>query len=233
MELDLNREILSALEYAYAGKKDIKLHNVHKGVPVSYPATIQGFGGQSIVLQVNKFQLVCLTLDKYTFIQSELLPSIVKASLEDLDFHKTQVTLHNFAYTVDTIGKRAFIRVQPQEPIQVVLNNNVRKIQGRLVDISESGLGVVVVEQSPFSLGLLSRGASVLVTFRLPGEATDTLLAGTVRNAAREMDINSYRIGILVSPSRQAHETMLRFIARRKTRILAELDLLYTQLSQA
>lgn len=174
-----------------------------------------------------------MTLDKQTFIQCELLPSIVKANLEDFDFHKNQVILHNFAYTVDTIGKRAFIRVQPQELIQAELNNNVRKIRGRLVDISESGLGVVVAERSPFSLGLLSRGASVLVTFRLPGEAIDTFLAGTIRNIARETDINTYRIGILVSPSNQAHETMLRFIARRKTRILAELEVLYKQLSQA
>lgn len=233
MELDLNREILSALENVYAGKKEVKLHNDYKGVPVSYPATIQGFNDQGIVLKVNKYQLVCLTLEKHTFIQSEQLPSIVKASLVNLDFPKTEVTLHNFAYTVDTIGKRAFIRVQPQEPIQAVLNNNVRKIRGQLVDISENGLGVVTVEQSAYSLGLLRRGASILVNFRLPGEANDTLLAGTIRNIAREIDINSYRIGILVSPSRQAHETLVRFIARRKSRILAELEVLYSQLSRA
>ncbi len=232
MELDLHREIVSALEYIYAGKKEVRLHNDHKGMPVSYPAIIQGFGEHGIDFKVNKYQLVCLALEKQTFIQSEQLPSIVRARLIKLDYPKTEVTLQHFAYTIDTIGKRQNIRVQPQEPIQVVINDNIRKINGLLVDISETGLGVVTVGESVFSPTLLRRGASVLVVFRLPGEAGDTILAGTIRNMAREIDNASYRLGILIAPNSQAHETIARFISRRKTRIQAELDVLYTQLLQ-
>jgi PilZ domain len=232
MDLDLHREILSALEYVFAAKKEVRLLNVHKGMPISYPATIQELGEQGIVFKVQKYQLVCLALEKQTFIQSEQLPSIVRAKLIGLDYPKTEVTLQNFAYTLNTIGKRQTIRVQPQEPIQVLINDNVRKIKGLLVDISETGLGVVTVGAGVFSPNLLRRGAPILFTFRLPGETSDLFLAGTIRNTARDIDNVSYRLGIQISPDSQAHEAIMRFISRRKTRIQVELDVLYTQLSQ-
>jgi hypothetical protein len=232
MELDLHREILSALEHVYSGKKEVRLHNDHKGMPVSYPATIQGFGERGIVFKVNKYQLVCLALEKQTFIQSEQLPSIVKARLIDLDFPNTQATLQNFAYTLDSIGKRQNIRVQPPEAIQVVINVNARKIKGILVDISETGLGVKTLRENVFHQSLLRRGASVLVLFRLPSETSDTLLTGAIRNIAKEIDNESNRLGILISPNSKARESIARYINRRKTRIQAELDILFTQLSQ-
>jgi hypothetical protein len=232
MELDLHREIISALEYIYSSKKEVRLHNDHKGMPVSYPATIQGFGERGIVFKVNKYQLVCLALEKQTFIQSEQLPSIVKARLIDLNFPNTQVTLQNFAYTLDSIGKRQNIRVQPPEAIQVVINVNTRKIKGTLVDISETGLGVKTLKGNIFHQSLLRRGASILVLFRLPSETSDTLLTGTIRNIAKEIDNGSYRLGILISPNSKAREAIAHYINRRKTRIQAELDILFIQLSQ-
>jgi hypothetical protein len=232
MDLDLHREILSTLEYVYAGRKEVRLHNGHKGMPISYPATIQGFNDRGIIFKINKYQLVCLALDKQTFIQSDLLPSIVKAKLIDLDYPRAQVTLQHFIYTLDTIGKRELIRVQPQEPVQVNINDRYRKIKGTLVDISEVGIGVQTLVNIAYSSSLIRQGTAVQVSFRLPGETVETFMTGNIRSIAKEIQAETYRLGILISPNTQAREAIVRYISKRKTRILAELDALYSQLSQ-
>lgn len=232
MELDLHREILSALEYIFAGKREVKLHNDHKGMPVSFPAVILGFKDTGVVFKTNKYQLACLALEKHTFIQSDLLPSIVKARLIDMDFSHAEVILQNFSYTVSTIGKREFIRVQPPESIQAVLDHQAHKIKARVIDISEGGLGLVTTGGNIYSPGLLRRGSSVMVVLRLPGESAETFLAGAIRNLAKGGEPGSYRLGIQNSPNSQAREAIARFISARKTKILAELDSLYTQLSK-
>ncbi len=232
MELDLHHEILRVLKHVYAGKKEVRLYNDHHGVPVSHPATIQGFNERGVIFKINKYQLVCLALEKHTYIQSELLPSIVKARLIDLDFPIAQVTLQQFAYTVDSIGRREFTRVQPQRPILVTIKDNNRKMKGQLADISETGLGVQTIGPGAFGPVLMRPGASLSVSLRLPGYLTDILLPGKICNISREIEPGINRLGILISPDSQTHEAIASYVSQRKTSLLTEMVDLYMNLSQ-
>ena len=70
-----------------------------------------------------------------------------------------------------------------------------------------------------------------MIILRLPDEPAETFLAGAIRNLAKGSEPGSYRLGIQNFPNSQAREAIARFISVRKSKILTELDSLYTQLS--
>jgi hypothetical protein len=223
-----NSKILEIFARMAADKEEVRLINDHRGIPVVYEATAEGFQEPSVIFRVNKYQCVCLELERHTFIQSPSLPSILKARVADLDIVAGLASLTNFESAPETIGRRTIIRVQPKEPVVVSITYQGQKIRGTLVDVSSSGVGIYMVSAYIYNPGMLRKNEQISLTIRLPNEkgiVNDIRLAGSILYVNREK--GSFRLGINTSPETHARTIIAQYIALRQAEIMRELRTLY------
>ena len=163
-------EILGLFPQIKREKKEIKLINVYKGFPISYPGTVVAVGKKAIKVKTEAFQTVCLYLDKETYVQSDIFPAVVRANVVDLDFNKLEATLSTFKYVVGGIGHRTQVRVEPKVPMEGLIQSKERHtvVRGELADISLDGLAVYLKPQL-FTPRLYYKGAEIIIHTKLPG----------------------------------------------------------------
>jgi hypothetical protein len=224
-----NQEIRNQFANIQEKKEEVRLINDHRGIPINYEAMVEGFDEQGVIFRVNKYQCVCLELDRYTYIQSPSLHSIVKGRVVDLDIVTSQVKLSAFEYAAESIGKRNTVRVQPKEPMDVLLLYHGEKIRGRLADISSSGMGVFVMATYIYNPGLLRKGEQIQVVVKLPNDkgsaVNEVHLTGTILYLNR--DKGSYRLGVNMIVDAYAKTQIAQFVSNRQAEILRELRMLY------
>lgn len=165
-ELD---EIMNHFNQIAAANQELRLVNEYKGIPVSYGARITEVGRSSIRVKTEKYQIVCLYRERFTFIQALPLPRNVSARVMLLDVGKMEALLSKFVYTNPGMGERRQVRVEPETTITgfVTSDNTPLPIQGELADLSQDGLGVYI-RQSDYSPQYHVRGNPVRVYMQLP-----------------------------------------------------------------
>lgn len=221
-------EIMEAFAQIAAAREDVRLINDHRGIPVSYEASIISVQAASIVLRVHKNQCVCLELERFTYIQSPSLPAIIKGRVANLDFSSTLATLTSFERASETIGRRTLVRVQPKDPLDVMIIYQGQKIRGNLADISSNGIGVFMMSAYVRNPGVLKKSEQVQMVIRLPGEkgmGSEVRLVGTILYV--NPDKGSFRLGLNTNPEAHAKTLISQYVNQRQAEILRELKVLY------
>jgi hypothetical protein len=223
-----NLPVIEAFARLAAAQEPVRLINDYRGIPVNYEATVEEVQKNAVLFRVHKYQCVCLELERYTYIQSPSLPSILKARVADLDIVATRVALGHFETASATIGRRKMIRVQPKEPVEVLINPQGNKIRGSLVDVSSSGIGIYLLSAYIKNPGLLRKGERIHLALQLPNEQGGSNLLripGTILYVNPEK--GSYRLGIDSSPEAHVQSLISQYIAQRQAEIMRELRALY------
>jgi hypothetical protein len=223
-----NAKILESFARLAAEKQTVRLINDHRGIPIAYEAAVEQVQNSGVVMQVHKYQCVCLEIDRFTYIQSASLPSILKARVTNLDIVATLATLGNFEYASETIGRRNVIRVQPKDTIDVLILYGTQKIRGTLVDVSSSGIGIYMLSAYIYNPGMLRKNERIHLSLRLPNEKgilSDLRIPGSILYINREK--GSFRLGISTSPDPHAQSQISQYITHRQAEILRELRVLY------
>ncbi len=153
--------------------QEIRLVNVYKGFPISYPGTVTAVDRKSVQIKTNPFQIVCIYQDKETFIRASAFPTTVKGSVMRIHIPTTEVILSRFEYASKGIGARRQVRVEPADMVKGTIKNNDRKMNltGELADISLDGMAVLLSPgmQAP---KILREGTRVSVHIQLPIDVT-------------------------------------------------------------
>jgi len=100
---------------------------------------------------------------KQTFVKSEIFPKMVKANVGTVNSKELEVTLTDFVYVDGSPEKRSYMRIQPKDPIDVLIQDENRIARGQLVDMSIAAIAVYVVKTSTFKLN-----ADVSINLKLP-----------------------------------------------------------------
>ena len=66
-----NEEILNAFRLTHQNKKELRLVNAFKGLPISFPAIVLSVENEKVTLRVDRSQVVCIYRDHDTYIQGE------------------------------------------------------------------------------------------------------------------------------------------------------------------
>ena len=153
------------------GEREVRLVNIYKGVPISYPATLLKCGDSGIRVRTERFQMACLYREKETFIQSTSFLETIYARVIELDLPRVEAVLGNLTIIPNAIGDRTQVRVQPSEAIRghVHLNEMRQAIPGELADISRNGVGIYLRKGS-LGREYLLPGKGITVSLHLPGE---------------------------------------------------------------
>lgn len=150
---------------------ELRLLNLYQGIPIAYPAALVAIAPETICIRTEKYQFVCLYLERETYLQCILFPGIIKARVIALDLPKLQVFLADLELVDNQIGARTQVRVQPKGAIpgQVRPKTSINACSGELADLSQDGLAVYLPQKNYISR-LFPKGAAIAVSFYLPGE---------------------------------------------------------------
>ena len=143
--------------------------NVYKGLPISYDVQINSVRDSEIQVHSNRYQLACLYYQGETYLQGAELPFIIHSDVISLHLGKEDAVLANFVVDPRSIGYRTQIRVEPNEPLAVVLQFSGASSEffALLADISADGAGVYF-EDYMFPARLCQPGTEISMTIPLP-----------------------------------------------------------------
>jgi len=173
-----------------------------------------------------------MELERFTYIPGSPLGFTLKGRVASLDFPATLATLTNFERASETAARRTMTRVQPKEPLDVMLVYQGQKMRGSLADISTNGIGVFMMSAYFRNPGLLRKSEQVQMVIRLPGEKgiNEVRMIGTILYV--NPDKGSYRLGLNTNPESYAKTLVGDYINVRQAEILRELRSLYDKFTQ-
>ncbi len=217
----MNELIISSWQRMAAGKHEIDLLSMYKGMPVIHKAQVSFVYEEAVHIQPQSFKSICLTLSKHVIALSDWLDEPVNAAVQSVDLVAGTAVLKNFSYVSGHLGDRMSPRVEPREPFDVQLESGGKTFEGSVVDLSISGVGVLVTGEGANRLRARS-----IVRFSLPLPDETLHLLGVIRHVKRATHGN--RLGIAFEPGTNLR-AVFTFINQRRAALLSELELLYQQ----
>lgn len=211
--------ILTNLQYEMEASQELDILNFHKGFPITCKAQVEAIvRGDTVVLRVQPPGSICLEAQDHTIVLSRGLPEAVRASIRSFDLLSGRLELTNFSYVGAHFGERMIARVQPEDTLTVKFEVGESIIQGTLIDVSLSGVGILTGEHE------ISRGQILLMTLPLPeGKVT---LPGKVLNITAASQ-GKTRLSIGFTRSAQEVAVVMRYIKDRRSEILSEIERMY------
>jgi hypothetical protein len=166
-------------------RSEIKLLNVYKGLPISYDVSINAVAPSEIQVHSNRHQIACLYHQRETYLQGEELPFTLRSQVMSIHLGKEDAILADLEIAANSIGNRAQIRVEPDEPLfaAVQFDSSHTEYFVPLADISGEG-GGIYFEHYLYPARLCQPGNELSMTIWLPdsrstkrkGSLTKTLI---------------------------------------------------------
>jgi PilZ domain len=225
-------EMMNFFQKVISEKQPVKLYNTYRGFPVSYEANIMAVDQGYVAISVHEYQAVSMALEGKTFIQSELYPEIVRASVVAVDVVKKQAVLTEFEGAGDEIGKRSTTRVHPNEPLEAEIYDGRRRIGGKIADISTHGVGLFTFAAYIYGDLSFEKDKEVYIDFRLPNTDSIVRFQGVVTSVVDQKGTYLHRLGLKIFPSAEVKPLLEAYIATRQEETLRELKLIYTSMCQ-
>ncbi len=201
-------------------KQQLKLINYYLGIPLSYPATIAAIDRGTIDLDVQAQQAFTIEHARSTFIRSPIFKHDVFAQAQYVNIRKRAATFFKFTYVEIMAERRNFIRLELEPTPAAVIESPLGIIEGRLCDISLSGLSVLVDNYCR-----LERNTEMPIRFTV--SCNDQTHITNVITPARLLDIKSdappYRYAFDISPDKQLERQLSQFIFQKQIEIIREI----------
>ena len=147
------KSIIDTLTSIMNGKlaDDIHLLNLYREVPISFGASIVQIEEEMVEMTVHQLQAIAMKLQQETIIRSSHFKHDVVAKVARAEPDKNFVLLNQFSYVQMLADRRAHVRVNVSEHIEVTFRVNQHLLQGMLQDISVGGIAVMAQEQPEFN----------------------------------------------------------------------------------
>ena len=100
-------------------------------------------GKDHIVVQVPD-QQICSTIHERVFLVTSNSPHGMAAKVRDIDFQKGIITLTNLNFFESPWYERKSERVEPKNPISIIISMANHRLRGRLENLSLHGLGALL-----------------------------------------------------------------------------------------
>jgi len=215
---DDHAEILAILKAA--PKKALKLINYYKGLPLSYPATINSVDRGILDLDVQQEQAFTIERNRSTFIRSPLLKHDVFAQAQYVNIKKKAATFIKFSYVEIMAERRNFIRMEPEPSPDTVIDSPLGAIKGNLYDISLSGLNIIVDQYYPLELN-----TETPIRFRLRDieQRLDMKVNVSAQLIAIMSSSSPYSYKYIISPDKMLERNLSQYIFHRQIEIIKEI----------
>jgi len=211
-------EILSILQ---ANPKQIlKLINYYMGMPLSYPATIAQIDRGVVDLDVQAQQAFTIEHARSTFIRSPIFKFDVFAQAQYVNIRKRAATFVKFTYVEIMAERRNFIRLELEPAPAAMIESPPGTIDGRLHDISLSGLNILVDNYCP-----LERNTEMPIRFTLTSVEHNQSFNVNLpaRLLAITADAPPYNYAFAIYPDKTLERQLSQFIFQRQIEIIRDI----------
>ncbi|MDR3580168.1 MAG: PilZ domain-containing protein [Oryzomonas sp.] len=215
---DDHAEIVKILKAA--PKKVFKLINYYKGLPLSYPATINSIDRGIVDMDVQQEQAFTIERNHSTFIRSPLFKHDVFAQVQYVNIKKKAATFVKFSYVEIMAERRNFIRMEPEPSPDAVIESPRGIIKGNLYDVSLSGLNISVDEYYPIEIN-----TEMSIRFRLRDiEERHDMKVNVPAKLVGIMDGSQpYHYKFIICPDKMLERNLSQYIFHRQIEIIKEI----------
>jgi hypothetical protein len=228
---DNSEVIQKALWKHLKEQRPITLYNTFKGIPVTYEAEVALVTPEYVGVVVHPFQAVGIKLERRTYLQSKLLPGLVRAYPITIDYTNQVVLLKRLeiARSISTDLYNSW--VGPEKDVLVEISSDEREdLEGSLLEIAVLDenvvrAGVAVPEDVPYE-----RLDHLNLTFKLPTGDDLVQVNGVVSSITKIRKQPLRRLEVEGKAAMQDEISILAFIATREDAIMGELERTYRKL---
>jgi len=206
------------------------LMNYYKGVPISYAASLRGFDLSSATVGVHPYQAVCMQLEGHTRVQSKLLSLAVQAQVT-LNLKNNTARLSEFKRVLYVTERRQFVRIEPDQRIEVEVSTQNWMVRGRLEDISAVNIGIFLPGEEIFFEPevVFKEYNNLRARLTLPGIDQPLEINGVVARSLPDKN-HDYRVGARLLPNTAVQQAIRTFILKQQNLVEHELQHLYEQM---
>ena len=199
--------------------RTIKLFNFYQGLPITEKVEILKFNKGLIQLKVDHIKLLFYEGEKFTFIQHDLIPTVIKASIVKIDPIKSIMLLGDLEFLDSSPVERSGIRIEPERDIYTSLSlENKKLLDGNIASLSENSIVLHVKHES---IKLLSEkplwNTELTLQFHIP---TKKSFLATIKTKAIIYSIINDKVVLNITPNRLIKSKLKNYISLRQKDIL-------------
>lgn len=215
---DDHAEILSILKAN--PKKSLKLINYYKELPLSYSAKIVSIDKGIVDLDIQKEQAFAIEASRSTFIRSDLFKYDVFAQAQYVNVLKGAASFVKLSYVEIMAERRNFIRMAPQIYSAVTIDSPFGVFDGKLYDISLSGLNILIEESIPLEID-----TSATINFILENVERDQIVEVNVKATLLDIkgDVLPRKYKFTITPEKPLERKLSKYIFQRQIEIIREI----------
>jgi len=226
--------ILEQLHLHLNQGRPVILHNTFQGVPIVNEATVAMIHPEYIGVVVHPYQTVCIREERRTYLESKLLPGLIRAYPVSIDYTNQVVVLKRLQIPKSITPDLAHSWVAPEKPIMVTITSAEQSEM--TVDLAE----IAVLEENQIRIGLFlpednpfARQDEVVLSFLLASSDRPVVVKGVVHSLAKMRNRHQRRMEVAGRASMEDEISLLAFVGKREDQILRSLDKSYKKLRKA
>lgn len=131
-----NKDDEEILEFLNENSMKIDLINYYRGVPIINGAKIISMDGDEIVLKTAYIQLLVISYENGTILDSSLMSENVECELINIDYDNYEVRLKKGKFFYPPFKNRAQVRVEPDSSFKSFLQIDDRAVEIEIKDLS-------------------------------------------------------------------------------------------------
>ena len=200
----------------------VKLFNFYEGLPITENMEVLRFDQGLIQLKTNPIKLPFYKNEKFTFIQHDLIPTILKASIVKIEPNKSLMVLGNLEFLDSSPVERSGVRIEPERSIYASLSlENKKLLDGMIASLSQNSVVLNVKIDSIKSLTQKPLWDTELtIQFQIP---TSKNFLTTIKTKASIYSIIENKVVLNISPNKAEESKLKNYISLRQSDMLLKL----------
>jgi len=210
------------LDSIFKKSSSVKLFNFYQGLPITEKVEILKFDQGLIQLKVDPIKFPFYENERFTFIQHDLIPAIIKANIVKIEPNKSLMVLGNLEFMDSSPVERIGIRVEPERDIYTSLSlENKKLLDGNIVSLSENS---VVLNVKPESIKAISEkplwNTELTLQFQIP---TKKSFLTMIKTKAMIYSIINDKVVLNITPNRLIKSKLRNYISLRQSDVMLNL----------
>ena len=210
------------LDNIFKKSSSVKLFNFYQGLPITEKVEILKFDQGLIQLKVDPIKFPFYESERFTFIQHDLIPTIIKANIVKIEPNKLLMVLGNLEFMDSSPVERIGVRVEPERDIYTSLSlENKKLLDGNIVSLSENS---VVLNVKPQSIKALSEkplwNTELTLQFQIP---TKKSFLTMIKTKAMIYSIINDKVVLNITPNRLIKSKLRNYISLRQSDVMLNL----------
>jgi hypothetical protein len=210
------------LKNIFTKLSNVKLFNFYQGLPITEGVKIASFQEGIIQINMDPIKLPFYQNEKFTFIQHDLIPAIIKASIIKIEPLRSLMVLGKLEFLDSSPVERTGIRVEPEREIYASLAKENKKIlDGHIISLSEDS---IVLNVKPDAISKLLEkpmwDTELILQFQIPTKKSFLTL---IKTKAYIYSIVNDKIVLNILPNTLIKSKLRSYISIRQSDLIINL----------